>query len=240
MERGSKREADDGDVSMGGVPVSGVPASGVPTSGERGFMDKMTRFLDVVLSRADAAAPAPRDKTWEDRPRCILEEKNFRRIERFDGEVSKFRTWKFDLAMAIGQVDSKFAVVLDDWLSKVDSEVTGLKWNPKEDSHLDRVYYDKYTADLYGVLASLTGGEAKSLVRGVCDAGLGRDGYRALLILHRRYEVKTQASRLQAFMEVVNPPGIKNLTDIVPGINRWGSKLLVFKEPVFGGCFGDP
>ena len=65
-------------------------------------------------------------------------------------------------------------------------------------------------------------GEAKSLVKGVSDAGFGRDGFKALLTLHKRYDCKTQASLLQAYLEVVNPAGIKGLTDICSGYKQVG------------------
>ena len=60
-----------------------------------------------------------------------------------------------------------------------------------------------------------------------------------ILALHRRYDVRTQASLLQAYLEVVNPGGIKGIGDMVAAIHKWESKVAVLKmrhgEDIGGG-----
>ena len=48
--------------------------------------------------------------------------------------------------------------------------VLGDKWDPELNGDVDDGLWKKYSGELYGVLVSITGGEAKSLVRGI-DSG---------------------------------------------------------------------
>ena len=43
----------------------------------------------------------------------VLDEKCFRRIERFDRDLQKFRGWLFEVLVAIGQVDAALAKELE-------------------------------------------------------------------------------------------------------------------------------
>ena len=147
----------------------------------------------------------------EREPKVVLEERHFRTMEKFEGDKSKFRHWVFDLGVAIGRVDRKLADELERLVIRVKEE----KWDPVLDSEVDQELYEKYTGEIYGVLCSLTGGEAKTLVRGIMDTGFGQDGYRALAALNRRFDSKNAATLLTAFMEVVAPPKIHKVSDVV-------------------------
>eukprot|EP00973_Karenia_brevis_P016387 2244818-Karenia_brevis.AAC.1 len=46
-----------------------------------------------------------RRETGEDRRRVCLDEKHFRRMEKYGGDPAQFRMWVFNLKVAIGQVD---------------------------------------------------------------------------------------------------------------------------------------
>jgi hypothetical protein len=100
---------------------------------------------------------APKDD-WK---RVILDEKYFRRVDKFEGDVTRFRGWMFDVMVAIGQVDNELAKELKGVLSRGLDE----KWNPEEDQSIDKRTYEKYTAELYGIVCALTAGEAKNVVR---------------------------------------------------------------------------
>ena len=71
----------------------------------------------------------------------------------------------------------------------------------------------------------VTGGEAKGIVRGIMDLGSGQDGFKALVGLNTRYDATNGASMLHAFLEVVSPTPLRNLGEIIPGINKWESKV---------------
>ena len=116
--------------------------------------------------------------------RVKLEEKYFRRMDLFEGDRSKFRNWIFDLTVAVGLVDRHLSEALTNMMSQVRDEHwdPGLELIPR-DTEKSRSMHDKYAGELYGVLCSITGGEAKNLVRGIRDdqGQTKMDGFRALL-----------------------------------------------------------
>jgi hypothetical protein len=64
----------------------------------------------------------------------------------------------------------------------------------------------------------------------MADSGSQLDGFKALMVLNKRFDSKTSASLLQAFLEVVNPQGIKSLVDVVSGIHKWEAKVALLKS----------
>ena len=135
--------------------------------------------------------------------------------------MGKFRAWFFDLMVAIGQIDKGLAAELGRLV-----KLEGLdKWKPEEDGDLDKELYDKYTGELYGVLCSVTQGEPKNIVRGIVDAYSMQDGFRALAALNHRYDQRTTATLLQASLEVVGPPSLKGVQEVLVGVPRWEAKV---------------
>eukprot|EP00973_Karenia_brevis_P036581 5043136-Karenia_brevis.AAC.1 len=53
-------------------------------------------------------------------------------------------------------------------------------WDPANDRSVDRVTYDKYKTELYGVLVFLTSGEPLNMLRGLQDTKYQYDGFKAL------------------------------------------------------------
>ena len=63
-----------------------------------------------------------------------LDEKYFRRIEKLDADPNKYRSWLFDLEVALGQIDGELQelvkyVAEDDAVRKVPAE----SWRPRDD-----------------------------------------------------------------------------------------------------------
>ena len=56
--------------------------------------------------------PKPKLGQKDLKRQVVLDEKYFRRMEKFDGDVNKFRGWLFDLLVAIGQVDKDLVTIL--------------------------------------------------------------------------------------------------------------------------------
>jgi hypothetical protein len=82
----------------------------------------------------------PRDEDVKDdkHKRVVLDEKYFRRIDKFDGDFAKFRAWLFDLLVSIGQVDNNLAKELKLMLSRKLDE----KWDPEFDPQVDLTIYE--------------------------------------------------------------------------------------------------
>ena len=128
--------------------------------------------------------------------RMVLDEKYFRRVERFEGDVSKFRGWLFDLMVPLGQVDQDLGREVQRVLSAGTGEKSADKWDPIDDGGVDLGIYTKFASELYGLLVSLTSGEAKSILKGMVDAGGGMDGFKGIMVLSSRFDTKTSASLL--------------------------------------------
>ena len=80
-------------------------------------------------------------------------------------------------------------------------------WKYSDDPNLDDYMYEKFSGELFGVLVQLTEGEAKATLKEMVDKGMLQDGYKALLILGKRFDNQTTASLLQMFLEVITPGG---------------------------------
>ena len=93
-------------------------------------------------------------------------------------------------------------------------------WRKVTDSEV----YRKYNADLFGLLVSLTAGEAKGILKSMLDSGKS-DGFLAVVTLHKRYDAVTTGNLLQSYLEVVAPPAIKNAGEVVAGIHKWELKV---------------
>jgi len=158
--------------------------------------------------------------------RVTLDEKYFRRCEKFDGDTFKFRAWLFDLLVAIGQIDGTLYDSLKDMLYRARDE----EFDPASYEGVNHQLYEKYKSELYGVVVSLTVGEAKSVVRGISESGNNNDGFKALVVLQCRYDKKTKANLLRTFLDVTNPPGIKGVNTIIKSIHAWESKVSVLKS----------
>ena len=131
----------------------------------------------------------------------------------------------FELLVAISQVDDVLGTVLKGVLSKGHGE----SWEPDKDESVDQWIYQKYAAELYGVVVSLTGGEARSVVKSLSDVGGFQDCFKALVLLCSRFDAKTAASLLHAFTEVVRPKDLK-ASEVSKGIQAWEGKLGALKS----------
>ena len=72
--------------------------------------------------------------------------------------TSKYRGWYFDLMVAIGMADSKFAVETKRFMKdmsapgKLGENDNAESWSDVDDPNLDLTLYDKFAWELFGVL----------------------------------------------------------------------------------------
>ena len=119
-----------------------------------------------------------------------LDEKYFRRMDKFEG-------WLFDLIVAMGQADGNLQKQIEGLTKQeVVKEVSLENWHPTR--HVQKDIYDKYHVELYGVLVSLTSGEAKGILKGMLDSGIGADGFMALRGYFPSSFIRTLVSHLSA------------------------------------------
>eukprot|EP00973_Karenia_brevis_P049041 6802003-Karenia_brevis.AAC.1 len=96
--------------------------------------------------------PQRETKGTSDDKKGKLEEKYFRRIEKFNGDPSQFRTWLFNVKVSLGQVDQGLAEEINKVLSREDRKRFPPDWDPAKDDQVDKGIYDKYHMELYGIL----------------------------------------------------------------------------------------
>ena len=95
---------------------------------------------------------------------------------------------------------------------------------------LDPELYSTFSLVLYSILCTVTDGDAKGILRGMAEKGWALDGFKGLMLLRGLYDVRTGATLLKNYTEVVSPPGIRSVHDVVSKINNWEGKLGNLKE----------
>ena len=106
-----------------------------------------------------------------ERPQVHLDEKYFRRVDKFDGDPSKYRGWIFELVVALGQVDGDLQKVVERLvMGKEDVVGKGSVEMWRTEDHMEKEMYQRYSSELYGLLVSLTSGGAKGILKGMLDS----------------------------------------------------------------------
>ena len=108
----------------------------------------------------------------------------------------------------------------DNWRFEIDGHSSGIS----------KHCYSKYSSELFGLLTSLTAGEAQTILKGMVDAGHGNDGFKALRIFNRRFDSITPSGMLQAFVGVVDPPKCKSELDISQCVHAWEAKVALLNS----------
>ena len=152
------------------------------------------------------------------RKQRTIMEKDFRRVDKFDGNEKNWKAFEFDFRIAMKAISPGVVEVMDQ-VALTSSVVTG----EKMEEH-DALAYEgmkERGAELFEVLCLLTSGGAKLMIREAQD----NDGFAAWQILARTFGRKTLASSLRKYREAVNPTQAKETSDIVGAITRWESAM---------------
>ena len=184
--------------------------------------EAMTTLSDEDVARVVQALEA---KGYEVRPkgrepgaaRVVLEEKYFRRIDKFSGDTTKWQEWLFNVFVAVSGVSAECVLAMEDVVKNASATS-----NP-ENLHLlvQKQTLDKYKSELFGVLCSLTEGEANVVVRSTIQRGLGYCGFAALCLLSQRFNPKTPARVLQLLTTVLNPKAVKDVRVLARAVEEW-------------------
>ena len=108
-----------------------------------------------------------------------MEEKFFKKVKNFRGGMKKkdddidYKTWIFDLLVAINKVDSKLGLEVKKLIARAPPQ----DWDPDLDPDLDLGIHEGYKEELFALLVGLTEGEAKGMVKSIVDRGLPQDGF---------------------------------------------------------------
>eukprot|EP00973_Karenia_brevis_P031299 4320007-Karenia_brevis.AAC.1 len=67
------------------------------------------------------------------------------------------------------------------------------------------------------------------MLRGLQDTKYQYDGFKALVVLSQRFDVKTSSSMLSSSPEVVSPKQVKEIV-IVQGVHQWERRVADLKS----------
>jgi hypothetical protein len=90
--------------------------------------------------------------------RVVLDQKHFQRVDKFEGNPAKFKSWIFDLITAVGSVDLNLAKDLKNLLkARPKLEVNDGVFYFPGDYEVD---HNKYKGELYALIVGLTTGRS--------------------------------------------------------------------------------
>ena len=170
-----------------------------------------------VIQALEARGYSVRQKDAGAVTKVLLEEKYFRRIEKFSGDAPKWQEWLFGVCVAVGAVSPECVLAMENVIkgSGTIRDVTKL------DEVVNAEVKAKFGAELFGVLCSLTGGEANVVVRSVVQKGAGYCGFSALCLLSQRFNPKTPARVLQFLTAILNPTPVKDVRLLERAVEEW-------------------
>ena len=143
--------------------------------------------------------------------------KKFEHIKHFKGESAEYRAWYFDLVVAFGRCDPYFSREFKSWYDNVLDNGDGAKpmkahdYKPENDDDLmKRGIWARYRNLLGSILAMITDGEAKGIIRGLNEKGEELDGFKVMALFKERYDhIREGNSILRLLGDILHPPEIK-------------------------------
>jgi hypothetical protein len=165
-------------------------------------------LMEAAVKAAMAAVDGSREKTSG-----RLDERHFRRVEKYDGNEAKWKEWSFTFKTQVGAANKTARNLLDE-VQKMKSEDPDVETLFVD--MVDKDMVDKIGAELYSALTGLLG-EPLTFVRGIAHG----DGWRAWHKLYHRYNPRTPARALVAVMGAMSPKKVKDIRDAIKAIEEW-------------------
>jgi hypothetical protein len=181
---------------------------------------------DIAKIVAAVLKEMERSKVKTGNSKKKLDERYFRRIEKFAGDEKIWKEWHFQLKAAIRSTDRHTADVID-WIEKNPDTTMGDledKFNDEFDDSDDHLKV--LAAEMYDLLCSVTSGEAMTIVR----AEVEMNGFMAWKALYARYSPMTPAKTLALLMDIMNPPKHKDVSLIMKSMDIWTLKMNTLEK----------
>ena len=145
-----------------------------------------------------------------------LDERHFRRMEKFEGVEAKWKEWSFQLKTQVGAISRPTRGLLDE----IQNKGKDPDWDEIFLEH-DQEEVQKMGAEIYNLMVSLMGGEALTLVRGVA----GSNGWEAWHKVAMRFDPKTPARALKLMMMVMQPRRVKDIREMQAAVEEWENRV---------------
>ena len=152
-----------------------------------------------------------RHEASSERGGCRLIAKHFR-SETFTGDQTKWDDWSFAFKRCVRSMHKDTFKTMSEWETR-DDEVD-------EETELAQDM-EQRSAELYDILCQFCSGEALLVVRSVGEM----EGIKAWQKLFKKYNPRTMARGLRMLSEAVNPPRVKNLSDVETAVATWEEKV---------------
>ena len=105
----------------------------------------------------------------DDKKYAALDEKHFRRVDKYDGTESKWAEWLFNFTVAISRASNSCWVAIEHVIKNGPLEVKA----GAMDGAVAPEVRAKLGGKLFGLLCDMTTGEANTVVRSIVDKGMG-------------------------------------------------------------------
>jgi hypothetical protein len=142
-----------------------------------------------------AAIVTPTERDGGDHGRVT--EKNYRRMDKFDGGEDEWKAWSFDFRIATMASSNTVAK----YMVRAETEIASVSGNFFEMESAEGREMEKRGRELFEVMCSLTTGDAKAIIK----ESAGNDGFAAWQLLAKTFSRKTLARTLRKFRECLNP-----------------------------------
>jgi hypothetical protein len=146
-----------------------------------------------------------------------LDERYFRRMDKFDGVKGSWREFAFQFKVAVGMVNPKARTLLEE----IQKAGKGVDFDMVFMDETNEEHITRMGAELYAMLSTLVTGEALTVVRGV----VGGDGWMAWSKLSIRYDPRTPAKALVSMLAVMSPKKVKEVRYLAGAIDEWECKV---------------
>jgi hypothetical protein len=182
--------------------------------------EDITRIVEIAVRSAVAAQRPTTQSAFE---KGHLDERFFRRVEKFDGSgKSNWREFAFQFKVAVGMVNPRARRILEDIQKKgKDVDFTEVFNGDDETEDIPAEHLQKMGTELYAMLSSLVTGEAMTVVRGVMSG----DGWMAWSKLNVRFDPRTPAKALISMLAVMSPKKLKEVSALASAIEDWEVKV---------------
>ena len=153
-------------------------------------MEQLQAAISAAVTTALQARGDGQVGSGKRRQRTIME-KDFRRVDKFDGNEKNWKSFEFDFRIAMKAVSPDVVEAMDK-VALTSNVVTGEQM--EEHDSLAYEGMKERGAELFEVLCLLTSGGAKLMIREAQD----NDGFAAWQILAKTFGRKTLASSLRS------------------------------------------
>ena len=160
--------------------------------GNESFFTQLKEKLGATL-KEELGQPTSGPVPEKDKSKVLLDDYTFRRMDKFTGAEGTWQEWSFNMSMTVTQVDHKLGEALEE-MRLVKSQISANMFT-EVGSPFKKISYEmlsSYTAALYGVMCSLTSGEANAIVRNVSQKlDAKKCGFTAFYALNVRFNPNT-------------------------------------------------